>query len=127
MEYIRLYADASGETHFADVVVELDVVDFAPPAPPLDLSAYHEADRYAFCRFPAGWHGDWHPTPRCQVFFLLSGEMDVEVSDGETRHIGPSSVVLVEDRVGRGHVSRVVGDEDVLSAIVQLPEQTKAN
>jgi mannose-6-phosphate isomerase-like protein (cupin superfamily) len=122
MRYLRLFVDDAGETHLEDVAVPLSSVEFAPPAPPLDLSAYHAADRYAFCRFPAGWHGDWHPTPRRQVFFLLAGEMEVEVSDGEVRHIGPGTIVLVEDTHGRGHVSRVVGPQDVLSAVVQLPD-----
>jgi len=123
MEYIRLFADPSGETHFEDVQIALEAVEFAPPAPPIDLSAFHPAERYAFSRFPAGWVGDWHPTPRRQVFFLLSGEMEVEVGDGEVRHLVPGSIVLVEDTGGKGHVSRVVGAADVLSAVVQLPDQ----
>ena len=126
MEYIRLFADSGGETHFEDVRVRLEAANFAPPAPPIDLSAYYPAERYAFCRFPAGWYGDWHPTPRRQVFFLLSGQMEVEVSDGEVRHLDPGSIVLVEDTVGSGHVSRVVGTEDVLSAIVQPPDPNEA-
>jgi hypothetical protein len=48
--------------------------------------------------------------------------MEVEVSDGEARHLEPGAIVLVEDTDGRGHVSRVVGDADVLSAVVQLPQ-----
>lgn len=122
MKTIRIHTGSDGETHLEDAEVGLARVDFAPPAPPIDLSAYHPAERYAFCRFPAGWYGDWHPTPRRQVFFLLSGEMAVEVSDGEVRHLGPGSIVLVEDATGKGHVSRVVGAKDVLSAVVQLPE-----
>jgi hypothetical protein len=42
------------------------------------------------------------------------------VSDGEVRQIGPGSIVLVEDRTGKGHISRVTGETDVLSAVVQL-------
>lgn len=122
MKYTRLYADPTGETHLEDVEVAFERVEFAPPAPPLDLSEYHPSTRYAFCRFPAGWYGDWHPAPRRQVFFLLSGGMEVEVSDGEVRQIGPGSIVLVEDRTGKGHISRVIGETAVLSAVVQLPD-----
>ncbi len=122
MKYIRLYTDPTGETHLEDVEVCFERVEFAPPAPPLDLSEYHASTRYAFCRFPVGWYGDWHPTPRRQVFFLLSGGMEVEVSDGEVRTIGPGSIVLLEDRTGKGHISRVIGETDVISAVVQLPD-----
>jgi quercetin dioxygenase-like cupin family protein len=72
--------------------------------------------------FPSGWFGDWHPTPRKQFFFGLSGEYEVKVSDGESRVFGPGSVVLVEDVAGKGHVTRAVGSEGVLTAIVQLED-----
>jgi mannose-6-phosphate isomerase-like protein (cupin superfamily) len=123
VESKRLFGDPSGETHFEDVKIALEAVEFAPPAPQVDPSAFRPAARYAFCSFPAGWFGDWHPTPRRQVFFLLSGEMEVEVSEGEVRHLEPGCIVLVEDTGGKGHLSRVVGAEDVLSAVLQLPGQ----
>ena len=122
MRYTRVFADEKGETHFEDVEVELELVDFAPPASPLMLSRFNSATRFAFCVFPSGWFGEWHPTPRKQFFFGLSGEYDVKVSDGESRVFGPGSVVLVEDVAGKGHVTRVVGSEGVLTAIVQLED-----
>ncbi|MHA1951008.1 MAG: hypothetical protein ACW987_14180 [Candidatus Thorarchaeota archaeon] len=60
-KYTRLYSDENGETHFEDVEIELLPVDFAPPAPPLNLSALIEAKRYGFVNAPVGWYGDWHP------------------------------------------------------------------
>jgi len=38
---------------------------------------------YAFSTAAPGWFGDWHPTPRRQFFFLLSGEIEGEVSNDE--------------------------------------------
>ena len=32
------------------------------------------------------------------------------------------SAVLLEDTAGKGHRSRVIGDEDVLAIVVQLPD-----
>ena len=122
MKYTKVFADEKGETHFEDVEVELELVDFAPPASPLMLSRFKPVTRYAFCMFPSGWFGDWHPTPRKQFFFGLSGEYEVKVSDGESRVFGPGSVVLVEDVAGKGHVTRAVGSEGVLTAIVQLED-----
>ena len=121
MKYIRIYADPAGESHFEDVEVELAQVNFAPPAPPLDLSSFSPALQYAFCSFPAGWRGDWHPTPQRQIFFILSGEIAVQVGDGEVRHFRAGSPVLLEDATGKGHVSWVMSKTDVLSAVVQLP------
>ena len=39
-QYVRLYADADGESHFLDEEMELRSVNFAPPAPPLNVSAF---------------------------------------------------------------------------------------
>jgi hypothetical protein len=121
MKYTMLYADEAGESHFRDVDIDLETVDFAPPAPPINLSAYNPATRYAFCVFPSGWYGDWHPAPHKQIFFILSGESEAQASDGEVRQFGPGSILLVEDTWGKGHISRVVGEKDMMVAVVQLP------
>ena len=122
MKYNRIFADTKGESHFMDVKMKLESVDFAPPAPSVNLSSFTPATQYAFCVFPSGWFGDWHPTPRKQIFFFLSGKMEVQVGDGEVRRFSAGSVVLVEDTTGKGHVSRVVGSTDVVTAVVQLPD-----
>ena len=122
MTYTRVYADETGESHYEDIEVELTPRDFAPPAPPLHLSPMTPATGVAFVRFPAGWDGDWHPTPRRQFFIFLTGALEGETSDGDHRSHGPGSVVLLEDTVGKGHRSRVLGNGDVLAAVVQLPD-----
>jgi hypothetical protein len=76
----------------------------------------------AFVRFPAGWDGGWHPTPRRQLFVFLAGDLEGETGDGNQRRYGPGSAVLLEDTTGTGHRARVVGDGDVLAAVVQLAD-----
>lgn len=122
MKYTRLYTDEDGESHFEDVEVAFNSVDFASPAPPLDLSSFTPATQYGFLRAPVGWFGDWHPVPCRQMMFYLAGEIEAETSDGEVRRFGPGSVTLVEDTFGKGHKSRVVGDTDVLGVVVQLED-----
>lgn len=34
VKYVRVYADATGESHFEDLEMALTPMDFAPPAPP---------------------------------------------------------------------------------------------
>lgn len=122
MKYVRLSADAAGESHFEDRAAALASVDFAPPAPPLDVSAPEVASRFLFLSAPVGWGGGWHPVPRRQWMLYLEGEIEVEASDGEVRRFGPGSVTLVEDTTGTGHRSRVVGETAALLAVVQLPD-----
>ncbi len=122
MKYTRVYADETSESHYEDVEVALTLVDFSPPTPPVNLSAVTPAAGVAFVSIPPGWVGDWHPTPRQQFFFFLAGEVEVEASDGEVRRHGPGSALLVEDTTGKGHRSWVVGDGDVLAAVVQVAD-----
>lgn len=122
MEFTRLFTDENGESHFEDVEIELLPVDFAPPAPPLNLSAFKEAKRFGFVNAPIGWYGDWHPTPKRQVFVYISGQIEAKVSDGEVRVFGPGSITLLEDTTGKGHTSRVVGNQEALCVVIQLED-----
>jgi quercetin dioxygenase-like cupin family protein len=118
--HIRIYSDPAGESHFGDVEVPLAEGDFAPPAPPLLTSTPAEAHQTLFFHAPVGWFGDWHPTPARQYFVALSGDLEVQVSDGELRHVRGGDVVLLEDLTGRGHTTRVVSDGPATAVIVQL-------
>lgn len=108
---IRIYADKDGVSHFGSKEITFELADFAPPAPPISVSRAMNVENVTFISSPVGWFGDWHPSPVRQIIICLAGELEVEVSDGEVRTLGPGSVVLVEDTEGKGHISRVVGTE----------------
>lgn len=120
LECTRIYADSEGESHFGTTSIALASVDFAPPAPPVELSEVVAA-RHGFLRAPAGWFGDWHPAPARQIMCLLQGELEVAASDGETRRMSPGMIALVEDTEGRGHTTRVVSEEAAVMVFAQLP------
>jgi len=69
--YPRLYADADGESHFEDIEIDLASTDYAPPAPPLDLSSFTPATQIGFMRAEAGWSSDWHLSSSRNIFFVL--------------------------------------------------------
>ncbi len=127
MQYTRVYSDAAGDSHFEDVDVPMTAVSFAPPAPPMDLSAFSSAARVGFLRASPDWIGDWHPAPKRQWMIYLAGRVEAEVTGGERREFGPGSVTLVEDTTGTGHRSRVVGPDDVVLAVVQIDEDEPAD
>ena len=122
IKYVRLHAGPDGESHFEDVEIGLRLGDFAPPAPPLWLSAFLPAERVRFLSASPGWYGDWHPAPRRQFLVYIAGDAEGEASDGEVRRFGPGSIVLLEDTTGKGHRSRLVGATDVINVVVQLPD-----
>ena len=119
---VRVYADSLGESHFEDISWEMVETDFAPPAPPLFTSEFINASAFGFISAAPGWYGDWHPAPKRQLTIYISGSVEGTVSDGETRIFRPGDIALLEDTIAVGHRSRVVGDEDVILAVIQLDE-----
>jgi hypothetical protein len=121
ISYVRIYADDEGESHFEDVDVNLSLVEVAPGISPLFASAFKEASRYGFLRAEPGWREDWHPAPQRQFLVYLAGVTEFTVSDGEVRRLGAGTILLAEDTLGKGHISVVVGEEDVVAVLVQAP------
>lgn len=119
--YLRLYSDSSGESHVVDEEVALEPTNFAPPAAPLELSRFIAARQFAFLMVRAGWYGGWHPAPRKQFLIVLTGKIECQASDGETRLLNPGDVLLLEDTVGKGHFVRSTSG-DALIAVVQLAD-----
>ncbi len=120
LQYVRIYSDSNAQSHFGEVEATFQLMDYAPPAPPISVSEVFAAEGVSFISSPSGWFGDWHPAPRRQFIFMLSGELEVEVSDGEVRKFVLGAVLLVEDTTGKGHISRVVGKERAYLAVVPL-------
>jgi hypothetical protein len=94
-DYTRIWTDADGETHFGDESDPLELADFAPPAPPLGVSAPRPSCGVRFIGAPAGWDSDPHPTPHRQYEVMLAGTCEATTSDGEVRVFSPGDVVLL--------------------------------
>lgn len=122
MKYTRIYSDSDGESHFEDIQVELAPCVFAPPAPLFNLATPLETERAIFCEFPAHWFGNWHPAPCRQFFFQMSGDIEIQVGDGETRNFSAGSLILLDDTGGKGHLTRLVGNSGVDGVFVQMPQ-----
>lgn len=117
MNYLRIYAGPDGESHFEDVEVPLQ-----PGTASSDLSALIPVTGVIFRRSRADQYVDFHHAPRRQFVITLSGEAEVEASDGEVRRIGPGTVMLAEDTTGKGHITRGVGTAERLSLFVPLAD-----
>lgn len=121
MAYIRLYADADGHSRFEDVtltgetrgVVESDLLaTFSAP-----FAAKEVMFRYVV-READGRRR--HNAPCRQFIVQLTGECEIEASDGQRRRMVPGTVLLVEDTEGLGHVTRRIGDEERMTLIIPL-------
>ena len=107
--YTRLFADSDGESHFEDIIVALALADFAPSTSPMGVSGSMTATESAFIGGPAGWIGDWHVSSARNLFVVLSGEWEIEASDGSVRRFSSPDVLLAEDTTGKGHTTRSLG------------------
>lgn len=117
MKYVRLYTDGSGESRVEGSEFAFASREFAPPAPPLDLSEPVETSALMMLRAPAGWTDPAHPSPARQFLIVLAGSWEVSAG-GETRVFSAGDVVLTEDTTGPGHPSTVV--EDTVLAVLRL-------
>jgi hypothetical protein len=119
--YHRVYTDPQGESHFDVVTVKQSLVQAAPPAAPFYVSEDGPASKYRFYTFEPGWVGELHPAPTRQFLALMSGEVEMETTDGTVRRFRPGGLVLLEDISGKGHVTRNVGDGSATFLVVPAP------
>ena len=115
----RLFADENGESHFEEIQFSMASVQYAPPAPALDISDPTEATKFFWFRFPADWNDAAHPSPRRQLFVVLEGEVEGWTSGGKTRIFRAGDRLLMEDTSGKGHGARPVNGE-ALAVVVAL-------
>lgn len=121
LTYHRIYTDSQGDSHFDVVTVEQTLVRAAPPAAPFYVSEDGPASKYRFYTFEPGWIGELHPAPTRQFLALLSGEVEMETTDGTVRRFGPGDLVLLEDTSGKGHVTRNTSDGYATFLVVPAP------
>jgi hypothetical protein len=122
LKYVRIFVDADGRSHFEDCELPLETRDFAPPATPLEVSAFMPAEGFAVVRFAPDWSGPWHPSPYRQWFFLLSGSLTVTVGDGTEQSFSAGDVILVDDVGTKGHLTRVNGGREAVAAGVRVAD-----
>ena len=76
-----------------DVEVATAPQAFAPPTEPVQVSDPAPAARILFVRIPRGWFGDWHATPKRQFNTTIEGQLEITMSDGESRVFGAWAAV----------------------------------
>jgi hypothetical protein len=94
---IRVYATPDGGSRVEELTI-------SPDAKPIDITRM-TAGAY---RGSGATAPDWHTAPRKQFAINMTGELEVELSDGTRRKIG-SDLVFLEDLTGKGHVTRALG------------------
>ena len=120
IKYLRIFADEEGGSHFETKEIDMEAKDYAPPAPSLNTSNLESADHSVFLELPIGWYGDWHPTPVRQWLILMTGMCEFEAGDGERVTCKAGDVVMLDDLIGKGHQTKVLGNEAVRIAAIHF-------
>ena len=109
----RLYTGSDGESH-------IEPIDLSGTP---DWRAGLDTTTISFREDPVGRFVDWHPAPRRQFVIILSGQLEIGLSDGSKHRFGPGDARLVEDTTGKGHTTAVHGDEPCVTATIPLANQ----
>lgn len=134
-QYVRVYTDESGVSHFEDVSPPMQPTTrttgvstsdwFSEPlGEPFRLSRVNPASTDPGSAGSGEW-GPWHPQPRRGFLVRLAGETETQVSDGEVRRFGPGDLVLFEDTTGQGHRNRRL-TPDSLTILIPVAETNPA-
>jgi hypothetical protein len=105
---VRIYATLDGGSRVEELTI-------SPDAKPVDItrmtaSVYNGSG----ARAP-----DWHTAPRKQFAINMTGELEVELTDGTRRKVG-SDLVFLEDTTGKGHVTRALGP--ITNVFLHVPD-----
>jgi quercetin dioxygenase-like cupin family protein len=116
---LRVYTGNDGKSHIEEVELALqpfvDTEGAYGEGTPLQ-----DANGITFRLAPPGYVLEWHCAPRRQYTITLQGRAEIEVGDGTIKPVGPGDVLLAEDLTGQGHITRVVGNQPRLYAVVPL-------
>ncbi len=115
MQIIRIYADESGESHFAELAFPLhDHGEIGR------LSERIAATGVIIRETPPTYDFDWHNAPQRQIVVLLTGSIEIEASDGAKRQMHAGDLLFAEDTTGRGHRTRTLGGVTRTSLFITL-------
>ena len=109
----RLYTGTDGQTHAEEMEAKFTA---SGRNEVFKLLATRGAELH---RAAPGSVIDWHTAPRRQYVITLTGHGELELAGGQKIPVGPGHIELVEDTTGKGHITRVTGNEDRIT--LQLP------
>jgi hypothetical protein len=103
VKVVRLFSGQDGQSHFADcevATVASALGATSAPMPALEV----------FLRDTEGGptSTDFHPAPRRQLVFLLSGQVEYICGDGSRRRLGAGDILIADDIEGQGHRAEIL-------------------
>jgi uncharacterized cupin superfamily protein len=98
---LRIYADADGNSHIQELPIA------TKPGRTRRTGSAHVTE-FSYAEYTSSSVEDWHRAPGRQFSISMSGEIEVEVSDGKKHAIHAGDIVFLEDLQGKGHITRIL-------------------
>jgi len=121
MKVTTFFATPEGGSRFGEVEIPFALQRDDGLGHVLHLSNAYGSPAVQFVDLPAGMNQDWHTAPARQIVVVLSGTIEVETTDGETRRWRTGDVFLPADVTGKGHRTRCI-DGAVRVMFAPLPD-----
>ena len=102
IRYTVISSDREGKSHFKEEVQPLHPILYDGKTP-LNVSTPYKVDFATIVSIPPKTVYDWHPAVQRTLNVVMSGEVQIQVSD-EVRRFGPGSV-FIGFVPGIGHIS----------------------
>jgi quercetin dioxygenase-like cupin family protein len=61
-----------------------------------------------------------HAPPEREIFVVLGGMLEIETTTGQTEHLTPGDVLLLDDVGSKGHSSRDVGEAPLQLMVIWI-------
>jgi hypothetical protein len=107
---VRVWADDDGESHVEELEFHAPRRGAGGPPSSIPAAGSPVLRSYPVADDASEWVGvDWHQPPGKTFAVSISGEIEVEVTDGSTMSIGQGDLVFLEDVRGPGHITRLRG------------------
>ena len=109
MKITRFYATESGESRFVEIDIPIEQAQQDADGHTLRFSNSYSSPNVRFAELPDGMVQSWHHAPARQIVVVLSGELEVGTTDGQTRRWRAGEAFLADDVTGKGHTTKTIG------------------
>jgi hypothetical protein len=117
MKFVCVDVDEHGHSYFRDT-------DLPQTGPPRRISSKNQKVLYWKMTLSKPGHiEDFKTTPDLKFLAVFSGQMNITVSNGETRHFVRGDMLTLFDTRGQGHITQVVGLEPCHVLHVAIPDR----
>ncbi len=115
MKITNIYVDDHGHSYFG-------VVDLPQTGNERRISAKPQDVKYwQMSRTQPGHYVDFQRVPDPRFVSVLSGRMELTVSNGEKRYFSRGDMFMLQDVTGQGHCTRTIGYEPCETLIIAMP------